>query len=75
METATLDADWIKLGKLMGVDFNAIPVEEWVKGCDHELEHWQTVNGKPSLIASIAWDHLKEDAQYYVKLDKMENAG
>jgi hypothetical protein len=72
MATATLSADWLALGKQMGVDFKAIPEAEWVKGCDHELEHWQTVRGDPIMIAVIARDHLSENKNYYVELDKLK---
>lgn len=72
MATATLAADWIRVGNQLGVDFLTIDVAEWVKGCDHELEHWQTVNGNPMMIARIALDHLREDKNYYKKLEQMK---
>lgn len=69
----TLSADWVRLGNRLGVNFVDIAVAEWIKGCDHELEHWKTVNGNPIIIARIALDHLREDPRYYQKLEKMEH--
>jgi hypothetical protein len=68
----TLNADWIRLGNQLGVDWTAIDRDEWIKGCDHELEHWQTVNGDPEIIAGIALDHLREIPKYYQMLEKIE---
>lgn len=73
MTTAIIAADWVKLGNQLGVDFLTIDVNEWIAGCDHELEHWETVNGNPLTIAKIALDHLREDKDYYKKLRQMEN--
>jgi hypothetical protein len=73
METATLTADWVRIGNHLGVDWTSIDVNEWVKGCDHELEHWETVGGNPLTIARIALDHLSENPKYYQMLEKVEN--
>jgi len=84
----TVVADWLAIGQHLGVDFTRphparpeaersgcgerIDARQWVKGCDHELEHWQTVGGNPITIARIALDHLREDTDYYKKLERME---
>lgn len=73
MDTQTIAADWVNLGNRLGVNFMNIPVEEWIQGCDHELEHWKTVHGNPVMIAGIALDHLRENPNYYQDLAKMEN--
>ena len=73
MATAILAANWVRIGNRLGVDFINIPIEEWIKGCDHELEHWETVKGNPLMIAGIALDHLREDKDYYKKLEQVEH--
>ena len=72
---ASLTADWLSQGRKMGVDFKRIDAREWVRGCDHELEHYNTVDGNPRMIAGIALDHLSEDPNYYTKLDRLREAG
>jgi len=37
-----------------------------------EKEHWTTVKGDMEMIMGIVRDHLKEDPNYYTKLNKME---
>ena len=70
----SLTADWLSQGRKMGVDFKRIVPSEWVRGCDHELEHYNTVDGNPRMIAGIALDHLSEDPNYYTKLDRLREA-
>ena len=72
---ASLTADWMSQGRKMGVDFTRIDPREWVRGCDHELEHYNTVDGNPRMIAGIALDHLSEDPDYYTKIDRLREAG
>lgn len=67
-----IEADWIRLGNRLEVDWKAIDSAEWIRGCDHELEHWQTVQGDPLMIAKIALDHLREDPIYYQRLAQIE---
>lgn len=64
--------DWMDEADKLGVDFEKIDPREWLKGCRHELEHWQTVKGNRAMIAGIALDHLREDKEYYNKLAKIE---
>jgi hypothetical protein len=63
---------WLDIGQLLGVDFEKIDVRQWVIGCQHETEHSETVKGNKIIIARIAWDHLKEDPDYYKKLKAVE---
>jgi hypothetical protein len=69
---STLIADWLNIGKQLGVDFKQIDPRAWVEGCDHEMEHYDTVEGNPVTIAKIALDHLREMPDYYKKLKRME---
>lgn len=70
---AFIDAlDWLDEGEHLDVDFDKIDPVEWLKGCQHELEHWQTVRGNRQMIAGIALDHLNEDKDYYKKLERIE---
>lgn len=73
MGNKTIVANWLGIGQLLGVDFHRISPDEWIRGCDHELEHWQTVDGNPKTIAGIALDHLREDPHYYAKLERIDN--
>lgn len=65
---------WMDIGERLGVNFREIPPADWLTGCEHELEHAETVGGNREIIARIAWDHLREDARYYRKLARVESA-
>jgi len=69
-----------ELGQSIGIDWDAVEftVEEFLVGFQHELEHGSknpetdVTHDDPEMTAKIAWAHLKEDAQYYMKLDQVE---
>jgi len=49
-----------------------LSVETVQEGFEHELEHASTVGNNVNTILQIALDHLKEDAEYYIKLRQIE---
>ena len=58
-----------EIKKELGVDFS---VDALIKGMTVELEHKDVTGGDPKKTAQIAIAHLKEDPDYYDKLEKME---
>ncbi len=68
-----------RLGDTLGVDWNAIPLEEFRMGLEVELEHGShdpetdVTNNDPVLTGKIAWAHLKEFSDYYTRLEVLEN--
>lgn len=66
------------LGKLIGVDWQRIPLEEFRRGLSVELEHGihdlqtNVTNDDFTVTAKIALAHLKEFPDYYTRLAKME---
>jgi hypothetical protein len=70
-----------EVGESIGIDWDAAPfdVEQFRMGMDVELEHGQhdprtNVTGDdPALTGKIAWAHLKELADYYTRLQRMES--
>ncbi len=67
-----------RIGILLGVNFNVVPVHVLKQGMDVELEHG-TVNMKTNvtdddlvLTAKIALAHLDEYPDYYKRLENME---
>jgi hypothetical protein len=66
------NSQWLDLGEQLDVDWDKIEMAQWVAGCHHELEHWKTVGENPKIIAGIAFDHLREDPNYYRKLQRIE---
>ena len=67
-----------EIGDRLGIDWNIIPLEQFLLGINVELEHGlrdpQTniTNDDPVLTGKIAWAHLKEYSDYYDRLKKME---
>ena len=67
-----------KVGDALGVDWKSIAVEQFRMGLNVELEHGardpqtNVTNDDIMLTGKIAWAHLKEFADYYTRLDKME---
>ncbi len=67
-----------RIGELVGVDFTRINIEQFRMGLAVELEHGardlQTnVTDDDELVTGkIAWAHLKEIPDYYMRLAKME---
>jgi hypothetical protein len=67
-----------EIGDKLGIDWIRFNVEQFRMGLDIELEHGMidpstnvTGNG-PILTGKIALAHLNEFADYYTRLDKME---
>lgn len=67
-----------QIGEQLGVDWSKFDVEQLRKGMDVELEHGArealtNVSNDDSLITGkIALAHLNEFADYYDRLDKLE---
>jgi len=67
------------IGKKIGIDFNKINIDEFRMGLGVELEHGahdpetNVTSDNQELTGKIAWAHLKEIADYYTRLKKMEN--
>lgn len=72
------DAEARKIGDEIGVDWNAIPLDEFRIGLGVELEHGahdaqtDVTKNDPLMTGKIALAHLKEFADYYTRLEKME---
>jgi hypothetical protein len=68
------------IGMSIGIDWNTSPFDagQLRAGMDVELEHGShdpqtdVTGDDPVLTAKIAWAHLKEFADYYVRLARME---
>lgn len=67
-----------KIGDQIGVDWDTIPLEEFRLGLRVELEHGShdpqtnVTDDDPVLTGKIALAHLKEIADYYTRLIRME---
>lgn len=67
-----------KIGDAIGVDWTAIPLEQFRQGLAVELEHGAhdpetNVTDDDALVTGkIAWAHLKEFPDYYDRLAKLE---
>ena len=68
MSKARRKGDKIKGGKADSMSPKEFDKKQLKKGTKHETEH----TNKKSIAQEIAMDHLAEDKEYYVKLDKME---
>lgn len=74
MEQAVAVADEI------GLDFTSVPfdAEQFRRGMEVELEHGRrdpitdVTQDDPIITGKIAWAHLREMPDYYVRLDAME---
>jgi len=73
-ELAKIDeSSALHIGRVLGVDFNEIPLEEFVKGCAVEFEEHPDVHkGNAIVAAQIALAHLREGKNYYQLLEEME---
>lgn len=66
------------VGSKLGLDWNQIDLEQFRRGLEVELEHGardpqtDVTNDDLMLTGKIAWAHLKEFADYYTRLDKLE---
>lgn len=64
----------------IGIDFSTADFTEtdFLNGMNVELEHGahdpetNVTNDDPAMTGKIAWAHLKEFGDYYVRLEKME---
>lgn len=71
------------IGEQIGIDWANSPfdVEQFRMGMDVEFEHGSrdpqtdVTGDDPLLTGKIAWAHLKEFADYYTRLEKMEEEG
>ena len=67
-----------QIGEARGVDWTQFDVKQYRMGLDVELEHGvrdpatNVTNDDPMLTGKIALAHLKEFADYYTRLSKME---
>jgi len=67
------------VGDQIGLDWSKVNLEEFKQGLHVELEHGAhdqetNVTGDDLIITGkIAWAHLKEFADYYTRLKKMED--
>jgi len=67
-----------QIGNDLGIDWNEVKIEEFLKGLNVELEHGtkypetNITNNDKGLTGKIAWAHLKEFPDYYTRLEKME---
>jgi len=67
-----------KIGVSLGVDWKKFDLEQFRRGLEVELEHGSrdpetnVTNDDLTLTGKIAWAHLKEFADYYTRLDKLE---
>jgi hypothetical protein len=70
----------LRVGEAIGIDWIASPfdVEQFRAGMEIELEHGShdpqtdVTHDDPILTGKIAWAHLKEFPDYYVRLARME---
>ena len=74
-----ISAEEAKLvGSKLGLDWKVIDLEQFRRGLEVELEHGardpqtNVTNDDLVLTGKIAWAHLKEFADYYTRLDKLE---
>jgi len=74
-----ISADEAKqIGASLGVNWKTVDLEQFRRGLEVELEHGardpetNVTNDDLTLTGKIAWAHLKEVADYYTRLDKLE---
>jgi hypothetical protein len=67
-----------KVGAGLGIDWSKVDLEQFRRGLEVELEHGardpetNVTDDDLALTGKIAWAHLKEFADYYMRLDKLE---
>jgi len=61
-----------QVGKTLELDWEEVDKEQFKRGLQVEQEHFDVTNGDPTITGRIALVHLKEIADYYTRLDKME---
>ena len=57
-----------ELGNQLHLDWDMIPLGEFHKGMNVELEHSDITKGDPIMTANIAIAHIKEHKDYYTRL-------
>ena len=70
----------LEVAKTIGINWETaeFDLDQFRRGMDVELEHGlvdaetNVTNDDPILTGKIAWAHLKEYADYYDRLDKLE---
>lgn len=68
------DAKLKQVAELLSIDLNKYPFEEFKIGMKEELEHTDITGGDPLLTGKIVFAHLKEDKNYYTKLERVMKA-
>ena len=69
-----------EIGDKLGIDWAAIPLEQFRMGLHVELEHGRTdsqtdvTHDDLLKTGKIAWKHIKESDRYYTDLETMEKA-
>ena len=77
MKTFTLE-EAKAIGTAIGIEWDEVNAEEFRMGLAVELEHGSrdpqtnVIDDDHHLAGKIAWAHLKEIADYYTRLQKME---
>ena len=67
-----------RIGEQLGVDWSKYDVEQFRLGLDVELEHGavdlniNVTNDDPLMTGKIALAHLNEFADYYTRLERLE---
>lgn len=67
-----------EIGEQLGIDWSKFALEQFRHGMDVELEHGKVdantnvTDDNPLMTGKIALAHLNEFADYYDRLDKME---
>ena len=68
-----------KIGDEIGINWEKVDLEQFKQGLHVELEHGlvdaetNVTNDDLAMTGKIAWAHLKEFADYYTRLKKMED--
>ena len=68
------------VGEKLGITWKDFDVDQFRMGMDVELEHGvrdpetNVTNDDTMMTGKIAWAHLKEFPDYYVRLEQMEEA-
>lgn len=71
-------SDAKRIGEAIGIDWSRFDVEQFRMGLDVELEHGtvdpatNVTNDDEFMTGKIALAHLNEYADYYTRLDKLE---
>jgi len=72
------EADARAVGDTLGINWGEIPLDEFTKGINVELEHGKryretdVTKDDRFVTGKIAWAHLKEFPDYYTRLHAME---